>query len=93
MKPKSLVKSLSWPNNTSVLESAVSVPQNEITVHSFRTDVLFGQHTPTLSWPNNTSVLQSAVMEEESLVADGAESGESVDTAAQSSGYPHHPMA
>jgi hypothetical protein len=46
-----------------------------------------------LSWPNNTSVLQSAVMEEESLVADGAESGESVDTAAQSSGYPHHPMA
>ena len=35
---------LSWPNNTSVLESAVSVPQNEITVHSFRTDVLFGQH-------------------------------------------------
>jgi hypothetical protein len=32
-------------------------------------------------------------MEEESLVADGAESEESVDTAAQSSGYPHHPMA
>jgi hypothetical protein len=39
-------QALSWPNNTSVLESTVSVPQNEIIVHSFRTDMLFGQHRP-----------------------------------------------
>jgi hypothetical protein len=32
-------------------------------------------------------------MEEESLVADGTEGGESVDTAAQSSGNRRHPMA
>ena len=40
-----LYKHLSWPNNASVLESAVIVSQDETTVHSLRTDVRSSQHS------------------------------------------------
>ena len=39
-----LYKYVSWPNNASVLRSAVIMPQYEIVVHRFRTDARSSQH-------------------------------------------------